>query len=79
MSRLETISKPFRDSLISKDIYTTDKPFDQSNSRALSDGDEHGKGEKNGSVGSKTDIIQKTKLLTKNKYSSSKPYNASNA
>ena len=79
MSRLEKNSKPFRDSLLSKDIFSLDKPYDQSNSRALSDGDEHGKGEKNGIVGSKTDITQKTKLLTKNKYSSTKPYDASNA
>jgi len=80
MSRLETSSKIFRDALLSKDIYTNQKPYDQSNSRALSDGDEHGKGDNgSGIVGSKTDIITKSKLLTKNKYSSNKPYDSSNA
>lgn len=79
MSRLETISKPFRESLIAKDIYADNKPYEQSNSRALSDGDEHGKGEKGGSIGSKSDMIQKTKLLAKNKFSSNKEYNSSNA
>ena len=80
MSRLEGLSKPFRDTLLSKGVYTNGKPYEQSNSRAISDGDEHGKGDGgSGQVGSKTDIITKTKLIAKNKYSSGKPYDASNA
>lgn len=79
MSRLETISKPFRDTLLSKDIFTDKKPYEQSHSRAVSNGDEHGKGDNGGSVGSKTDMIQKAKLVTKNKYNSNKPYDSSNA
>ena len=79
MSRLEKSSEQFRNTLLNKDIYTSDKPYDSSNSRAKSDGDDHGKGENNGSVGSKTDVIQLNKLLVKNKFSSNKPYDASNA
>jgi len=80
MSRLEGLSKPFRDALLAKDIYVNDKPYVQSNSRAISDGDEHGKGDGgSGQVGSKTDIITKTKLIAKNKYQSGKPYDSSNA
>ncbi len=80
MSRLEGISKPFRDTLLSKDIYTNGKPYEQSNSRAISDGDEHGKGDNgSGSIGSRTDIIQKSKLISKNKYNNDKSYDSSNA
>ncbi len=80
MSRLEGISKPFRDALLAKGIYVNNKPYEMSHTRAISDGDEHGKGDGgSGQVGSKTDIVTKTKLLAKNKYSNGKPYNLSNA
>jgi hypothetical protein len=79
MSRLETNSKAFRDKLLNKTLYTANKPYESGNSRALSDGDEHGKGENNGNIGGKTDVIIKNSLLSKNKYNTNKPYNLSNA
>ena len=79
MSRLEGLSKPFRDALLAKDIYTNGKSYEQSNRRAISDGDEHGKGDGgSGQVGGKTDILTKTKLLAKNNYNNGKPYDSSN-
>lgn len=80
MSRLEKLSKEYRDQLLKKSHFNNDKEYNQSNPRAISDGDEHGKGDAgSGSVGSKTDILQKNKLLAKNKYSDKKPYCSSNA
>ena len=80
MSRLETMSKPYREAAIKKSIYTDAKQYKVSHSRALSDGDVHGKGELNNSVGSSDDIKQEKTLIAKNKYQSgSKEYNQSNA
>jgi hypothetical protein len=44
------------------------------NKDALSDGDEFGKGELNGSVGSKTDINTRIEITNKNAYSTKKSY-----
>lgn len=79
MSRLEDISKEFRDKLLVKNIYGNNDGYTSSHANALSDGDEHGKGEKSGSIGGATDIKTRTSLLAKNKYSSNNDYNSSNA
>lgn len=75
MSRLLDNSKPFRDQLLSKNTFGNNSEYNTSHANAQSDGDEHGKGEKNGQVGSATDIAKKNELLSKNLYGKNKPYN----
>lgn len=79
MSRLETNSKATRDALLAKNTFASGAEYNSSNSRALSDGDEHGKGEKSGSIGGLTDIKTRSTLMAKNKYTSNNEYNSSNA
>lgn len=79
MSRLEEKSVVFRNAILTKNSYNNNKPYNSSHTNSLSDGDEKGKGEVNGSVGGLTDIKTRNTLLTKNSYSNNKPYNASNA
>lgn len=79
MSRLLDNSKEIRDKNISRSIFKEGKEYNVSHSRAKSDGDDNGKGENDGNVGSKTDILQREKLIAKNLYNSSKEYDASKA
>lgn len=79
MSRLEEISEQYRKEQIVRNGYNKNDEYSGTHEDALSDGDEKGKGEKDGSVGSKTDIQKRKELNTKNKYSYNKPYNDSTA
>ena len=79
MSRLLENSKSYRDILLSKNSFNTNDEYVAGHSRALSDGEEHGKGEKNGEIGSLTDISKRTELSAKNKYNGNDEYNASKA
>ena len=79
MSRLLDNSVEYREKLLAKNKYTKNDEYRASHADALSDGDEQGKGEKNGSIGGLTDIKQREALMAKNKYSFNDPYNDSNA
>ena len=79
MSRLEDISLPFRECTIVKNDYSNNDIYSVGHPDALSTGDEQGKGEVNGSVGSATDIKTRSVLITKNKYKGSNCYYAGNA
>ena len=79
MSRLLKNGKEYRDKLISKNHFTQNDNYDIGHSRAQSDGDEHGKGEKDGSIGSATDIAKRGELMTKNIYTKNNEYDISNA
>jgi hypothetical protein len=80
MSRLEDMSTSFRNENVNKSTYTKNSEYNLTNKNALSDGDEKGKGELNGSIGSKTDIETRKKLLARSKYKSgANEYNQSNA
>ncbi len=74
MSRLLDVSKQFREELLSKNIYNEKEEYTPSHKNALSDGDEWGKGELNGSIGSATDIRTRNELLSKNMYSFNREY-----
>jgi hypothetical protein len=73
-SPLEKISEQYRTELVNKNIYNTSKNYDNQHSNALSNGDDKGKGEFNGNVGSRTDIANRTDLVNKNTYSNKKNY-----
>lgn len=78
MSRLEEISLQYRTCTIAKNDYNINNKYVVGHEDALSTGDEQGKGEANGSIGSATDIKTRNKLLSKGKssYSSGREYNA---
>ncbi len=77
MSRLLDNSGQYRDPLIAKNEFTSNDEYNVGNSRALSDGDEHGKGETN-TIGSATDIAKRKQLEAKNIFTKNKPYYSAN-
>ena len=79
MSRLETISAEFREKNLAKNSYSNNDDYNTSHPNALSDGDNKGKGENNGKVGSSADIQAREKSLTKNRFSPNKPYDSASA
>ena len=81
MSRLETISKPFRDILVAKNDYEDNDQYNVGHPDAISTGDERGKGKVNDhdQVGGKTVIIMRDRLMGKNDYYIGKEYNSHSA
>jgi hypothetical protein len=79
MSRLEDVSLPFRKINIARNDYDNNDQYNVGHADALSTGDENGKGEVNGQVGSVTDIKQKEKLVAKNKFNRNREYNDATA
>lgn len=78
MSRLLENSEEYRKKMLSSNVFNTNKDYNIGNSRALSDGDVHGKGETN-TIGSSDDIKARNENVVKNMYNKSKEYNISNA
>jgi len=78
MSRLENISKVFREQNIVRNDYKEGDYYSVSHPDALSTGDEAGKGETT-TIGSLTDIKTREKLVVKNIYTKNNEYNSSNA
>lgn len=70
MSRLEEISKEFRDKLIVKNDHNSENEYNSSNPDAQSDGDNYGKN----TDGSADDIAMRNKLMAKNKYNKDNEY-----
>jgi hypothetical protein len=79
MSRLEDISLPFRKKSIARNDYNENNKYEVGHPDALSDGDEKGKGEMNGQVGSATDIKIREKLMARNKFNRNREYNDATA
>jgi len=79
MSRLEEVNAPLRNKELAKNPYSSNVPYSAGHPDALSTGDEQGKGENNGSIGSSTDIKTRETLLAKNKFTPNKEYNDSTA
>ena len=78
MSRLLDNSAQYRDPLISRNNFTSNDEYNIGHSRALSDGDEHGKGETN-TIGSATDIAKRNELAARNMYTANDPYDITKA
>lgn len=78
MSRLLKNSDQYRDPLIAKNKFSSNDDYNIGNSRALSDGDEFGKGETT-TIGSATDIRKRQELSAKNIYSKNSPYDIESA
>lgn len=79
MSKLEEVSLPFRTCTIAKNDYNYNDEYNVGHPDALSTGDEEGKGEVNGQVGSASDIKARKKEIAKNKYNYNREYNAATA
>lgn len=79
MSNLEKISVQYRKPLIAKNSFDKNDEYTVAHDDALSTGDEPGKGEKGGLIGSATDIKTRKILLVKNKWKTGYMYNATNA
>ena len=79
MSRLQDISKQYRDREIARNDHNYNDEYSGTHPDALSDGDEHGKGQKEESVGGKTDIAERKEQTARNKYNYNREYNDSTA
>jgi len=79
MSKLEDISLQYRKREEARNTYNNNKEFNSAHPNALSDGDEKGKGENNGSIGSSTDIKERKNELTRNRYNRNREYNDATA
>jgi hypothetical protein len=79
MSRLEDISKQYREREVVRNDHDFNDEYSGTHPDALSDGDEKGKGEKNGSVGSATDIKTREQQIVRNKFNNNRPYDDSTA
>jgi hypothetical protein len=77
MSRLLESGKEYREKLIAKNSYNRNDEYTNSHKNALADGDEHGRGEVNGKIGTSVDIEQREKLIAKNKYDGNNEYGES--
>lgn len=77
-TELENIANQQRLLQLSKNDYTDVKQYNSNNLDALSSGDEKGKGEYNGQIGSLSDINTRKENLIKNDYSGTKQYNSNN-
>jgi hypothetical protein len=71
---LEQLSEKFRTEHLTRNSYNVKNLYDSNNKNAQSDGDDKGKGEVNGQVGSLTDIHTRTELLAKNRFNTGNSY-----
>ena len=78
MSRLLENSPQYRNPLLAKNEFTNNDEYQVGHSRALSDGDEHGKGETE-TIGSATDIKKRAQLEAKNQFTQNDPYDITKA
>ena len=74
MSKLDEISKQYRDCTIVKNTYKCGNEYVLGHPNAISDGDELGKGENNDQIGGLTDIKTRNCSIVKNPYNENKPY-----
>lgn len=77
-TKLEEIGNQERNILLAKNEYSTNDEYGLTNKNALSDGDDKGKGDVNGSVGSATDIEERKTLLGRNEYAPNFEYDSTN-
>ena len=79
MSRLEDANISFRQKNVSRNSYDNNEQYNVGHSNALSNGDDKGKGENEGQVGSTTDIKTRERLVVKNKFNKNNEYNSATA
>ena len=77
-SQIDLISGNFRQEALARNNYQGTKTYDSNHPNAMSDGDERGKGDNNGSIGSSTDINLRVDALGRNKYGPNVGYGLDN-
>ena len=75
-TQLEILAEKLRKEVISKNLYPTGNSYSSVNKNALSDGDEKGKGDVNGQVGSSVDIQNRIDNLGRNRYNNGNEYSS---
>ena len=73
-TKLEEHAEKIRQELITKNSYKTGNEYNSNNLNALSNGDDKGKGEYNGQVGSLKDINSRIENIKRNEYKVDKKY-----
>lgn len=74
---LRKYSDEYKKRETARNKYNNNDEYRQGHADAVSDGDEAGKGENNGSVGSKTDVERRRIETARNRYSKNNPYDSS--
>jgi hypothetical protein len=74
MSQLDKISEKFRTDSIARNSYTDKGGYSSMAPNAISDGDEKGKGENVGKIGSFSDIQNRTSSIARNTYNDKNGY-----
>ena len=77
-TQLEILAEKLRKEVISKNSYNSSNGYSSINKNALSDGDERGKGDVNGQVGSSIDIQNRIANLGRNRYNNGNEYSSVN-
>src|SRR6056300_587911 len=77
-SQIDQISGQFRNEALARNNYQGNKRYDSNHPNALSDGDELGKGENNGKIGSSSDISNRLDSMSRNKYGPDNGYGVEN-
>lgn len=77
-TELEKIADQQRKAALARNEYDVDGAYSSTNKNALSDGDEKGKGDVDGSVGSVTDINIRKDNMGRNVYGGENEYNSTN-
>lgn len=74
---LATYSAQFRVVEVSRNKYGVNNQYVETSKDALSDGDNLGRGELNGSIGTSTDIVERNREIARNIYSPNNQYDSS--
>ena len=77
-TQLEILAEKFRNEVVGKNSYNTNKAYSSTNKNALSDGDEKGKGELDGNIGSSVDIQNRIDNMGRNRYNQQNEYSSIN-
>lgn len=73
-TQLEIIAEKLRNETLARNSYTSNNFYSSVNKNALSDGDEKGKGELDGKIGSSVDIHNRIDNTGRNKFGENNKY-----
>jgi hypothetical protein len=69
-------NKIYRELMLKRNAYSKNDEYNGSHPNALSTGDEKGKDENGGQIGSSSDILARERMLKFKKFSSNNPYDS---
>lgn len=77
-TQLEILANKYRTEILGPNVYKDNNEYSSVNKNALSDGDDKGKGDVNGQVGSSVDIQNRIDNMGRNRYSIVNEYSSIN-